>query len=404
MRNEQYWIDRANYLIYHHMGDAEQIADEIATLYKKASKWLIYEARKIFDRYQTTHSLTEAEARQLISQLQDPSSLDELRRLLEQDGRNREILARLDAPAYQYRIDRLRQIQNQLDIVMNNVYQQEKILAGDFFVDLANDSYYRQVYEIQHNTSYAFSFAHIDRKQIDAVISLPWSGKHYSERLWKNSRTLTKAIKEELLIDLVTGRPENEAVKIIANKFNQGIFETRRLVRTEAAFVSGELNAKAYEECNLRKYQFLATLDLRTSKICWSLDGKRFFLKDRRVGKNYPPMHPWCRSTTIAFISEDDLKNLKRRALNPDTGQTELVPASMTYEEWYKKYVKDNLKAEGQEKAIQNKASDKAQYQKYKESGIDGVPATFTSFQKLKYQESEKWELLKKDYREREKQ
>lgn len=340
MDNERYWIDRANYLIYHHMSDAEQTADEIATLYRKASKWLIYEARKIFDRYQNSHGLTEAEARRLISQLQDSSSLEELKRLLEQDGRNREILAQLDAPAYQFRIDRLRQIQNQLDIVMNNVYQQEKILAGDFFVDLANDSYYRQIYEIQHNTSYAFSFAHIDRKQIDKVISMPWSGKHYSERLWKNSKTLTKAIKEELLIDLVTGRPENEAVKIIANKFNQGIFETRRLVRTEAAFVSGELNAEAYKECDLQKYRFLATLDLRTSEICRSLDGKIFFLKDRQVGKNYPPMHPWCRSTTIAVISEDDIKKLKRRALNPETGRTELVPASMTYGEWYKKICK----------------------------------------------------------------
>ena len=76
----------------------------------------------------------------------------------------------------------------------------------------------------------------------------------------------------------------------------------------------------------------------------------------------------------------------------------------MTYEEWYKKYVKDNPKAKGQEKAIQNKASDQAQYQKYKKSGIDGVPALFTGFQKLKYQEPEKWELLKKDYRDRKKQ
>lgn len=382
------------------MTDAEQVADEISILYRKASKWLIYEARKIFDRYQNSHGLTEAEARRLISQLQDSSSLAELRRLLEQDGRSKEILAQLDAPAYQYRIDRLRQIQNQLDIVMKNVYQQEKVLAGDFFVDLANDSYYRQIYEIQHNTSYAFSFAHIDRKQIDKVISTSWSGKHYSERLWKNSKTLTKAIKEELLIDLVTGRPENEAVKIIANKFDQGAFEARRLIRTESAFIAGELNAEAYMECDLKKYKFLATLDLRTSEICRLLDGKIFLLKDRQVGKNYPPMHPWCRSTTIAVISQDQLRNLKRRAFNPKTGRTELVPASMTYEEWYEKYVKDDPSSEWQEKAIHNKASDKAQYQKYKKSGIDGVPATFTGFQKLKYQEPEKWEMLKKDYRE----
>lgn len=238
-------------------------------------------------------------------------------------------------------------------------------------------------------------------KQYDEMLHANW------ELATEEQKTRIQSMKakaQELLIDLITGRPENEAVKIIANKFDQGIFEARRLVRTEAAFVSGELNAEAYEECDLQKYQFLATLDLRTSEICRSLDGKRFFLKDRQVGKNYPPMHPWCRSTTIAVISEDDIKKLKRRALNPETGRTELVPASMTYEEWYKKYVKDNPKARGQEKAIQNKASDQAQYQKYKKSGIDGVPASFTGFQKLKYQEPEKWELLKKDYRERKKQ
>lgn len=394
MNNERYWIDRANYLIYHHMTDAEQIADEIAILYRKASKWLIYEARKIFDRYQNSHGLTESEARRLISQLQDSSSLEELKRSLAQDGRNREILAQLDSPAYQYRIDHLRQIQNQLDIVMKNVYQQEKILAGDFFVDLANDSYYRQIYEIQHNTSYAFSFAHIDKKQIDKVISMPWSGKHYSERLWKNSKTLTKAIKEELLLDLITGRPENEAVKIIANKFNQGIFETRRLIRTEAAFVSGELNAEAYKECDLQKYRFLATLDLRTSKICQSLDGKTFFLKDRQVGKNYPPMHPWCRSTTIAFVSQDDLNNLKRRAFNPKTGRTELVPASMTYTEWYEKYVKGDPNAEAQEKMLKNRPADKKQFEEYRGILGEDAPKTFAKFQDMKYNETEKWELL----------
>lgn len=61
MENEKYWIDRANYLMYHRMEDAEQAADEIAMLYQKASKWLIYEAGKIFDKYQNKHGLTEQE-------------------------------------------------------------------------------------------------------------------------------------------------------------------------------------------------------------------------------------------------------------------------------------------------------------------------------------------------------
>lgn len=401
MENEKYWIDRANYLMYHRMEDAEQAADEIAMLYQKASKWLIYEAGKIFDKYQNKHGLTEQEARRLMSQMQNSFSIRELRILLEQENKSKEILAQLDTPAYQFRIDRLQQIQNQLDIVMNNVYRQEKAFAGDFFVDFANECYYRQLYEIQHNTSYAFSFAHIDKKQIDKVVSMPWSGKHYSERLWRNQKTLTKAIKEELLIDLVTGRPENEAAKIIANKFNQRVYESRRLIRTESAFVAGELNALAYEECDLKQYKYLATLDLRTSKICRELDGKIFFLKDRQVGKNYPPMHPWCRSTTIAFFSKDELKNLKRRAYNHETGKCELVPASMTYNDWYKKYVKGKQKAETQEKAIKNKSSDKEQYKRYQEVLGKDAPKSFTNFQELKYNNLDKWEFVKLDYKRR---
>ena len=50
-------------------------------------------------------------------------------------------------------------------------------------------------------------------------------------------------------------------------------------------------------------------LDSRTSKICNELDGKRFKVKDRQAGTNYPPMHPFCRSTTIAVIDVDKMYN-----------------------------------------------------------------------------------------------
>lgn len=128
--------------------------------------------------------------------------------------------------------------------------------------------------------------------------------------------------------------------------------QARRLVRTESCFLNGELNAMAYEECEIEKYRYLATLDLRTSEICRSLDGKIFPLSERKAGKNYPPMHPWCRSTTISVTDEETLARMKRRAYNPATGRLELVPATMTYQEWYKKYVEGKPEAEAQEKAI----------------------------------------------------
>ena len=55
------------------------------------------------------------------------------------------------------------------------------------------------------------------------------------------------------------------------------------------------------------------------------LDGKVFKTTDAQVVVNFPPMHPWCRSVTIANIDDDTLKTLDRRA------GKEKVSANMTY-------------------------------------------------------------------------
>ena len=62
------------------------------------------------------------------------------------------------------------------------------------------------------------------------------------------------------------------------------------------------MQLSAYEECGAEQYEFVAVLDLRTSEICRSLDGKVFYTKDAQQGVNMNPMHPFCRSTTIIHL------------------------------------------------------------------------------------------------------
>lgn len=71
------------------------------------------------------------------------------------------------------------------------------------------------------------------------------------------------------------------------------------------------------------------------------------------------------------------------------------VPADMTYEQWYEKYVKGNLKAEAQEKAVKNASSDRKQYERYRELLGKDMPKHFADFQEMKYNEPEKWEMLR---------
>ena len=76
----------------------------------------------------------------------------------------------------------------------------------------------------------------------------------------------------------------------------------KRLVRTETAYIYEQATKDAYEECGVEWYEFLATLDGRTSEVCRELDGKHFKVRDAMPGKNYPPMHPNCRSTTVVWF------------------------------------------------------------------------------------------------------
>lgn len=342
-----YWEKRAAWDMYERMADAEDTADLVARIYRSASAQIVFSAQDIFEKYMTKHKLSKAEAWRFLNSIQDKDSIQKL--LLElknkDSGENKqELLKELEAPAYRARIERLQGLLQQVDTVMQNVYQQEQWFDTSFFEQLAENAYYRTIYNTQRKTGLGFSFSHVDQKQIERALRMNWSGKHYSKRIWKNTDDLAKTIKDELLVSLLTGRTDRETAAVITEKFGGGAIAARRLIRTESCFFASELTAQAYKECGIKKYRYVATLDLRTSKICRELDGEVFLVSERQAGKNYPPMHPWCRSTTISDIDDETLSRMTRAAYNPETGRIEKVPANMTYDEWYQKYVKGNTK------------------------------------------------------------
>nr|WP_078065280.1 minor capsid protein [Staphylococcus aureus] len=61
------------------------------------------------------------------------------------------------------------------------------------------------------------------------------------------------------------------------------------------------------------KYKYVAKIDSKTSKLCHSLNGKIFKVKDMIPGVNAPPMHPWRRSTTVPHLGNWRDKFFKER-------------------------------------------------------------------------------------------
>lgn len=150
---------------------------------------------------------------------------------------------------------------------------------------------------------------------------------------------MAETLKSEFIQGFIAEKTQNEMYKVVMDRFGAGAFDAKRLVRTEGCYIANEMQMQAYMECGVEKYRFIATLDLRTSNTCAKLDGKIFNVKDGVPDVNMPPMHPFCRSTTIQSVNEETLKRMQCRARNPVARKSELLPAGTTYEEWYKKYV-----------------------------------------------------------------
>lgn len=403
MNNEKYWKNRKVQEMFRYMASAEDAADEIAKVYLKASRYISFEMEHIFERFMKKHKLSENDARRLIQSLQDKTSIDEMKRALKafpKGSNHQKILAELESVAYQARLERLKQLQNELDRTMQQVYNQEKAVNTKHYVDLANEAYYRSIFYIQQLTGLGFSFSAIDEGDVKRIINSRWSGANYSERIWKNTQSLARDLKEELLINLLTGRTDREAAEIIANKYAQGASNARRLVRTESCNLVTQMDMLSYEECGIETYIFTATLDVKTSTVCRELDRKRFPVAEQQAGKNCPPMHPWCRSTTICDISPETLAQMKRRARDPETGKTYMVPADMTYKQWHEQYVEKNPDKRLAERKQRNKKTDNEQFQRYRKILGKDAPETLDSFQTMKYTDSEKWKILQQEYKD----
>lgn len=404
MADLKYWEKRQAQRMYEAMGQTENIADDIAKLYYKASRYMSYKMEHIFRKYMDKHHLTEEEAFHLLNSLNDPTSLKELHQALKNNPDSEAkavILSELEAPAYAARIKRLQELQQQTDLMMRDIYKREKDLNTRHYVNLAYDTYHKGIFDIQQRAGYGFSFAEVDHKIIDSILRSNWSGENYSKRIWKNTEGLAQEVKQDLLMDVLTGRTQKEAADRITKKFAGGASDARRLIRTDSNFVHGQMEMKSYEECGIKTYIFVATLDLKTSSKCRELDGKRFPVSKQQPGVNCNPMHPWCRSTTICDISDEELAAMQRRARDPVTGKNKTVPANMTYEEWYDQNVKGRPEAEQKEMMWKKRHSDQRQYKTYKAIYGKDIPDSFDKFQDLKYNDSKRWDALKAGKQER---
>lgn len=164
------------------------------------------------------------------------------------------------------------------------------------------------VFDVTKGADYRAAFDLIPESRVKAILSTNWSGQMFSQRVWDNTNALADGLKHDMLVGIMAEKSEQHMADDIMSCCGVGAFEARRLVRTETTCVANMAELYGYKELDIDEYEFSACLDSRTSDLCRELDGKVFKRNSAQAGVNLPPMHPFCRSTTLPVLpSEEDL-------------------------------------------------------------------------------------------------
>jgi SPP1 gp7 family putative phage head morphogenesis protein len=128
------------------------------------------------------------------------------------------------------------------------------------------------------------------------------------------------AIMGAVLVGILQGQPLNTILRNLPESP-----QTKAIVRTLITEVTNDISLAVYAQYPeiTQRYQYVATLDTRTSDICIGLDGKTF-----EYGKGpVPPQHINCRSVIIPRLPGVSLEGTRASKDGP-------VPASLNYSQW----------------------------------------------------------------------
>lgn len=314
-KSREYWEKRARENENKVYKQGTDLMKELNSSYTRARREIQKSINDLVARYMDKTELSYAEAMKYLTS----SEFKEWRMTLEDYEEHIELLEdvspelakkvriELETLAMKSRITRLDSLKIQIDFELN-----KKTIAEQDLIEKGVSAAYTDFYKIQ-TTEFGLTGVHtiLPKATLERLVQQPWSGENFSERIWGNAEALGKVLKQEIIQSFMQGISVKDLSDRIEKRFITDRYNTERLVRTELNYALNETTRLSYEEAEIEEYEYLAEIDSRTSDICRELNGKIFKVKDAKVGVNYCPMHPNCRSTTVPVIDYENFGKKK---------------------------------------------------------------------------------------------
>lgn len=282
-----YWKKRQTELMKRLEKGTENTIKGLIESYEQATKNINKEISKIYKNYSKSDVLDKKVLNQLLNKKETDTYRKNLLTTINNNIKNEDIkqkmLLKYNSSAYSFRISRYEQLQESIDLELKKLADLEQEITKIRYVDTIKEGYYHNIYNIQKATGLGFNFSQIDNRTINLLLSEKWTDNaNFSQRIWNNSEKLGNYLKTQLTADTMSGKTIQKIASELSNFMNVGLYNATTLVRTEVNHFANEAEMLSYEELDIEKYRFIATLDNVTCKHCAELDNKVFNLKDRQ--------------------------------------------------------------------------------------------------------------------------
>ena len=298
LSSKEYWEKREAYKLKKGLKDIKKIEKELLKSYKEAMNEIGKEISNLFYKYAKDNNLSYSDAQKFLNGKEFKEFKYDLKtymKLIEEAG-DEQLLLELNTLAMKSRISRLEELFYQCGKHINKLYEDTNKRLTIAYTGTVKKNYYQTIFDIHKSIGVGASFAMVDDDLIKQILTYPWTGRNFSQNLWQNRTLLKENLKREITQMIIRGEDVRTVSKRLAyimyDSPNKNDFKNCiRLIHTEHSYFMEQASQNAYIECDIDKYEILATLDKRTSKICQDLDGEVFNVKDAVVGVNMPPFH-----------------------------------------------------------------------------------------------------------------
>jgi SPP1 gp7 family putative phage head morphogenesis protein len=340
MKSAAYWSGRMEQLNESLLNKGVPFNKAMQKEYRKAQISIQTDVNNFYQRFADNNGLVSmAEAKKVLK----AGELKEFKWSVEdyiargkENAIDQRWMKELENASIRVRVTRLESIQLQMKQHIEEL--SAKRLAGttELLGGVYKDGYYRSIFELEKGFGFGASFAKIDKRQLEAILSAPWApdGSNFSSRIWTDRVRLNGELRNIFTQGLIRGDTSKQMVKQLQDRLGVSRKNAERLILTESAYFANQASLAGYKELGVEQYRYTATLDKRTSITCRDLDSKVFEVADAQPGVNFPPMHVYCRSTTIPHYDD----NIKERVARDDDGKTYKVPEDTNYNDWAEKY------------------------------------------------------------------